>query len=341
MICPEGVWAAGWGGGAVEVSVEWSLPGYEIGSVLGRGGFATVYRARQVSLGRNVAIKVLDAPLTSVGDQRRFDREKEALGHLSGHPHIVDVHDAGLTGEGRPFLVMRLYRGGTLAQRLTRRGRLPVAEVCDVTAKVAAALDHAHAAGVIHRDVKPANILLDEHDQPALTDFGIAGILHPDDGDGADGGRSLTGSTMFMTYAYAAPEIINGDRGSVASDVYALAASVYELLTGTPAFTVKAPADVLAVLDRLPPPITTAGVPAAVSEVVLAGMAKTPTARPASAGAFAAALAAAAAPPPVDPPTVEAPTRAAPPEARHGSPHSHPHPAQTVPAAPWPEPPRS
>ena len=281
----------------VKWSVGWSLPGYGIGPVLGRGGFATVYRARQASLGRDVAIKVLDASLTSVGDQRRFDRERETLGRLSGHPHIVDVHDAGLTGEGRPFLVMRLYLGGTLAQRLARLGRLPVVEVCEVVTRVAAALDHAHATGVIHRDVKPANILLDEHGQPALTDFGIAGILHPD-GDDEAGGESLTHSTMFMTYAYAAPEIINGQRGSVASDVYALAASAYELLTGGPAFTVKAPADVLAVLDRPPPPIEVLDVPAAVSAVVLAGMAKTPTARPATAGTFAAALAAAAAPRP-------------------------------------------
>ena len=268
------------------------MPGYELGPALGRGGFATVYRARQLSLGRDVAVKILSTSLTTAGDRRRFDREREALGLLSGHPHIVDVHDAGLTAEAQhPFLVMRLYPGGTLAQRLEQQGRLPLGEVCTVLTKVAAALDHAHAAGVIHRDVKPANILLDQNGQPALTDFGIAGILRGDDEDGDEG---FTQSTMALTYAYAAPEIIHGHRGSVTSDVYALAATAYELLTGAPAFTVRAPADLLAVLDRPPTPITAPGVPPVVSDVVLAGLAKAPAERPTSAGAFATTLVAAA-----------------------------------------------
>lgn len=271
----------------------WSVPGYELGPVLGQGGFATVYRARQLSLGRYVAVKILSTSLASAGDRRRFDREREALGRLSLHPFIVDVHDAGVTAEAQhPFLVMRLYPGGTLAGRLRREGRLPLGEVCDVVAKVAAALDHAHAARVIHRDVKPANVLLDEGGQPALTDFGIAGILR-DDGEG-DGGDGLTRSTMALTYAYAAPEIVNGQRGSVATDVYALAATAYELLTGAVPFTVRSPADLLAVLDAAPAPITVPGVPPAAGDVVMAGLAKDPAARPPTAGTFAAALAAAA-----------------------------------------------
>lgn len=267
----------------------WSLPGYTFGSVLGQGGFATVYRAWQVSLGREVAIKVLVASLVAAGDRRRFDRERQILGQLSGHRHIADVHDAGLTGEGHPYLVMRLYPGGTLAQRLHHQGRLPLAEVCDLVGKVAAALDHAHAAGVIHRDVKPANVLLDENGQPALTDFGIAGFSRPA-ADGGSGSGSVAQSTMTLTYTYAAPEIINGQRGSVASDVYALAATTYELLTGTPAFPVRAAADLLVILNHPPAPITAPGVPPVVSNVVMAGMAKTPQQRPASAGTFATAL---------------------------------------------------
>ena len=263
----------------------WSLPGYQLGQVLGRGGFAIVYRARQLSLGRDVAIKVLTTDLASEGDRRRFERERQALALLSPHPGVVDVIDAGVTAERRPFVVMRLYPGGTLSDRLAREGRLPVGEVIAIVARLADALDAAHAIGVIHRDVKPQNVLLTETGAPVLADFGIAGML-----EGPDDGSST--STSFFTITHVAPEILDQRRYSIASDVYALASTTYQLLAGVPAFNPTDPRIATLILDTPPPPITVPGVPQHVARTVLAALAKDPAARPPSAGAFAAALAA-------------------------------------------------
>jgi WD40 repeat protein len=261
----------------------WSLPGFQIGPVLGRGGFSVVYLARQLSLGRDVAIKVLTADLLSEGDRRRFERERLSLARLSGHPYVVDVIDAGVTLERRPFVVMRLYSGGTLAELLARQGRLSAWEVTDVVAKLASALDAAHAIGVIHRDVKPQNCLLTESGEPALADFGISGILDP----GLEGSHTSTG---FFTLAHVAPEILEQHRYSVASDVYALASTAYQLLTGRVAFDPGDPRVGGLILDTPPPPIEVPGVPPGVAGVVIAAMAKDPAMRPPTAGAFAAAL---------------------------------------------------
>ena len=266
----------------------WSLPGYRVGQVLGRGGFSVVYQARQLSLGRDVAIKVLTTDLATEGDRRRFDREREALARLSPHPNVVDVIDAGMTAERRPFVVMRLYSGGTLADRLFHQGRLPVAEVTALVTKVASALDAAHSIGVIHRDVKPQNVLLTETGEPVLADFGIASILD------TDRDRSGT-STAFFTLAHVAPEILEHHHYSVASDVYALASSSYQLLTGHSAFDPNDPRVGALIMDTPPPPIKDPGVPSSVADVVLAAMAKSPARRPPSAGSFAAGLAAAVA----------------------------------------------
>ncbi|MEJ2578548.1 MAG: serine/threonine-protein kinase, partial [Kineosporiaceae bacterium] len=187
---------------------EWSLPGYRIGAVLGRGGFATVYRAHQLSLGRDVAIKVLTADLATDSDRRRFDREREALARLSPHPHVVDVFDAGITPERRPYLVMRLYPGGSLADRLAERGHLPVDEVVEVITRLAAALDAAHEIGTLHRDVKPQNVLITETGDPVLADFGIAGLVDPDP-------EPSHASTAFFSLAHVAPEILDTRRYSV------------------------------------------------------------------------------------------------------------------------------
>lgn len=262
---------------------EWSLPGYRIGPVLGRGGFATVYRAHQLSLGRDVAMKVLTADLAAEGDSQRFSRERRALAALSPHPHVADVFDAGITPERHPYLVMRLYPGGSLADRLARLGRLPVAEVVDVVTKLASALDAVHAVGMLHRDVKPQNVLLTETGEPVLSDFGIAGVLE----SGNDCPRT---STTFFSFAHVAPEILEDRRYSVASDVYALASTTYQLLTGAPAFDPDDPRLCSLILDTRPPPLTVPGVPARVADAVHAGMAKDPTDRPATASAFAAAL---------------------------------------------------
>jgi WD40 repeat protein/serine/threonine protein kinase len=321
----------------------WSLPGYRLGQILGRGGFAIVYRARQLSLGRDVAIKVLTTDLASEGDRRRFERERQTLARLSPHPGVVDVIDAGVTAERRPFVVMRLYPGGTLADRLARQGRLPVAEVIAVVTRLAGALDAAHAIGVIHRDVKPQNVLLTETGEPVLADFGIAGILEAD----RDG---LPTSTSFFTVAHVAPEILDQRRYSIASDVYALASTAYQLLTGFTAFDPNDPRIASLILDTAPPPITLAEVPPHVARTVLVGMAKDPAARPPTAGAFAAALAAGPTVPtdvagtvPVDrSPTLPVSAPAATPGPQPVSPGAPPPrpmaPAPTAPAPTAPEP---
>src|SRR4051794_17043046 len=183
-------------------SESWSLPGYRIGPVLGRGGFATVYEAEQESLNRSLAVKVLAVDLVSESDRRRFDRERELLTRLGEHPHVVDLVDAGVS-RGRPFLVMRLYRRGTLAGRLQQVGPLPLDEVVATITKLASALDAAHALGVLHRDVKPENVLLTESGEPVLADFGIAAVVDPD-------GHATRGqnSTTFFSVSHSAPEVL-------------------------------------------------------------------------------------------------------------------------------------
>jgi serine/threonine-protein kinase PknK len=263
---------------------QWSLPGYRIGPVLGRGGFAIVYRAEQVSLGRDVAVKVLTTDLSSEGDLRRFERERQALVRLSPHPHVVDVIDAGVTAERRPFVVMRHYPGGTLAQRAALHGPLPVAETVQVVSKIADALDAAHALGVVHGDVKPQNVLLDERGEPVLADFGIARLLDASREDHHT-------STVFFTPAHVAPEVLQRRRAGVASDVYSLASTTYQLLAGRPAFDPEDPRIATHILDSPPPPIARPEVSAELADFVVGAMAKDPAARPATAGAFATGLA--------------------------------------------------
>src|SRR4051794_7928294 len=151
-----------------------SLQGYDIVETLGRGGFGTVFRARQVAVGREVALKIDGRVLATERDQRRFMREVTAAGRLSGHPHVVAVYDAGVLADGRPYMVMELCPGGSLGDRLTAQGPFPVAEVRDIGVKIADALAAAHAGGVLHRDLKPANLMINQYGLVALADFGLA-----------------------------------------------------------------------------------------------------------------------------------------------------------------------
>jgi serine/threonine protein kinase len=201
-----------------------TVPGLTGLEVLARGGYATVYLARQESVGRPVAVKVEHRALVDEDDQRRFLREAQAAGEMSGHPHVVDLFDAGVTAEGHPFLIMELC-AGTYADRMTKAPLGPV-EVRDVGVKVADALADAHALGVLHRDVKPANILQSRFGEPSLADFGLAVLAETRD-------QSL--ALDVLTPAYAPPEMFrHGTAPSAAADVYALAASLYAMLRGAP-----------------------------------------------------------------------------------------------------------
>jgi serine/threonine-protein kinase len=198
------------------------LGGFEIVDALGHGGFATVYRARQVRLGRDVALKVLDPVLARTGDiARRFEREGWAAAGLD-HPAIVPVYEAG-EEDGHWYLAMRLIDGMSLAEHLATRVPLTARETVALLTSVAAALDHAHERGLLHRDVKPANIML-EGERVFLGDFGIAATAQ-------SVGNYTVGA--IGTGSYMAPEQARPDEGAqVASDLYSLGCVAFECITG-------------------------------------------------------------------------------------------------------------
>ena len=202
------------------------IPGYQVGGVLGSGGFATVYRCWQLRVGREVAVKVDNRVLLSERDRRRFVREVTAAGRLSGHPHVIDVYDAGTLADGRPYLVMELCPAGSLADALHRDGPMSPAQVRDIGIRISDALAAAHAAGVLHRDIKPANILVNRYGLVGLSDFGLASIMAAGDQQSA--------SREALTPAFAPPEAFRGDEPTVAGDIYSLVATLYALLAGRP-----------------------------------------------------------------------------------------------------------
>jgi tetratricopeptide (TPR) repeat protein/predicted Ser/Thr protein kinase len=206
-----------------------NLGHYEVQGELGRGGMGVVYRALDPILRREVAIKVLQAASVDAEAMARFQREAQTASTLR-HDGIVPVHAAGLE-RGRPYLVMDLVRGESLREVVRREGPLPEERAATLVRDVARALQHAHERGVLHRDVKPENVLLDQAGRPRLTDFGLASIL-------GDSGRLTRDGEVVGTPCYMAPEQALGDRGQVGpwSDVYGLGAVLYELLTGQPPF---------------------------------------------------------------------------------------------------------
>nr|WP_062333091.1 serine/threonine-protein kinase [Herbidospora sakaeratensis] len=204
------------------------VQGYEVLGILGQGGFGIVYRARQLAVGREVALKIDNRVLVNDRDRRRFMREVTSAGALSGHPNVADVYDAGVLGDGRPFMVLELCPGGSLADRLKDRGPFSVREVRDIGIKISDAVAAAHANGVLHRDIKPANILMNGYGQVALSDFGLATM--PSKGEGAE----LSVTRESLTPAYAPPEAFELVEPTAQGDVYSLAATFYALLNGRP-----------------------------------------------------------------------------------------------------------
>jgi tRNA A-37 threonylcarbamoyl transferase component Bud32 len=202
------------------------LPGLSDLTPLGQGGFATVYRARQVQLNRDVAVKIDNRVLRTERDRRRFLREAHAAARLSGHPHVVSVHDADFTPQGTPYLVMELCTGGSLADVVRRDGPLPADRVRQLGVQLADALAAAHAENVLHRDIKPGNILLDRYGTVKLADFGLAALLD------AEGSSTVTRDALSPSYA--PPEAFAMAQPTPAADVYALAATLYDLLAGKP-----------------------------------------------------------------------------------------------------------
>ena len=210
------------------------IGGFEIVGVIGRGAFATVFRARQLRLGRDVALKILDPTLAR--DSRaaaRFEREGWAAAGLD-HPSIVPVYEAG-EDDGVYYLAMRLVPGTSLADEIERASTFPIDRTAPVVRSVGEALDHAHARGVLHRDVKPGNILL-EDDRVWLTDFGIAATAH-------DLSTYTTGAVG--TALYMAPEQSTAGGADERSDLYGLGCVAFECVTGRPPFSGAAVAELL------------------------------------------------------------------------------------------------
>jgi hypothetical protein len=238
---------------------------------IGRGGFAVVYRAFQPEFGRTVAVKVIEpgADKTGLG---RFDRERVAMGALSAHPNIVTVFDAGVTPDGSAYLLMEYMPDGSLDKRVERSGPLPWAEVLDIGIRMAGALHTAHEADILHRDVKPANILVSSYGEACLSDFGLARLRDS---------QSSTGVTA--TVMHAPPEILDGKPALVASDIYSLGSTLFTLVTGSAPFEEPPAESVLALVTRIArapvPDLRPAGVPAGLCSVIERALDKDPARR--------------------------------------------------------------
>jgi hypothetical protein len=257
--------------------------GFRVEGLLGRGGMGTVYEATQVALGRQVALKLLDDRLAGDSDfAARFRREGEAQAQLD-HPHVVPVYEAGESEHGL-YLAMRLVPGVSLSVLLAG-GELTAARAVGLIGQVADALDAAHAAGLIHRDVKPHNILVEGGDNALLADFGLAKSVAQ---SGITGGGSLLG-----TVAYLAPEVIAGAEAGPAADRYALAAVLFECMTGNVPFPRASTAAVLHAHTTEPPPRVGARrseLPGALDNVFAKALAKDPRERPSTARAMVDAV---------------------------------------------------
>ena len=263
---------------------------YTIERELGRGGMATVFLATDAKFARRVAIKVLDRELAAVLGGERFHREIQIATHLT-HPNILPVYDSG-EADGRLFYVMPFVEGESLQQRINREHQLGIDEAVRITCEIASALAHAHAAGFVHRDIKPGNILL-ESGHAVVADFGIARAI-----TSVAGADTLTRTGMSLgTPAYMSPEQALGDRRiDGRADQYALACVAYEMLTGQPPFQAPTAQALIArhIADDAPL-ITTVrhAVPDEVEDVILRGLEKVPADRFATVQEFGDALAAA------------------------------------------------
>ena len=260
---------------------------YEVQDFLGQGAMGLVYRAYHRDLERTGAVKVMQAISPDADTVARFRHEAQAIAQLR-HPNIVNVYDFG-DYQGTPYMIVEYVPGGSLAGRMAQ-GRLDRATTMKYLRGIAAGLDYAHAHGIVHRDVKPANVLLTAEDAPVLADFGLAKLLQ------GSSLKSMTGVTTG-TPAYMAPEQVTGGKIGPAADRYSLATIAYEMVTGV------IPFDGLALMELLyaqvhrdadSPSSRNPSLPAAVDSVIMRGLAKDPAARWESCTAFVDALDAAA-----------------------------------------------
>jgi len=285
------------------------LGSYQILEPIGQGGMATVYKAMQPAMNRTVAVKILTAQMASNATfQARFKQEAQMIASLE-HPHILPVFDLG-EQDGLVYIAMRFMGFGTVQARMAS-GPVPLRDIARWIEQVASALDYAHQRGVVHRDVKPSNVLLDSQNNAFLADFGIAKWM--------EGSIQLTGSAVIGTPQYMSPEQGQGLKIDGRSDEYSLAVMAYEMITGQPPFQAETPLAI--VLKHVtepvtPPSLLNARVPQAISDVIVKALNKEPSDRYLTTMAFAEALSAAIVSAPV-PGTAQLPASAVPTEQVH------------------------
>jgi tRNA A-37 threonylcarbamoyl transferase component Bud32 len=270
----------------VDRRIDTEVGGYRILEAIGQGGTSVVYRAEHVRLGRTAALKLLTPRLGESDFRDRFLRESKLAASLD-HPNIVPVYDAGEVDDVL-YIAMACVDGSDLKALLVEEGRLPLRRALRIVSQIASALDAAHARGLVHRDVKPANILVGPNDRALLSDFGVVKEL-------TSGGSTRTGS-FVGTIEYCAPEQIEGRDVDQRADVYALACVFYECVVGTSPFHRSSDVAILnAHLHAAPPRLTKAApdLPSDLEAVLSKALSKSPLDRYASCGEFVAAVRAA------------------------------------------------
>ncbi|MFE5790393.1 protein kinase domain-containing protein [Rhodococcus erythropolis] len=256
---------------------ELILSGFEDVVEIGRGGFGTVYRCLQTELNRTAAVKVLTAELNEE-NRARFLREQRAMGTLCGHPNIVNVLQIGTTVSDRPYIVMQYHSKGSLDARIRLAGPLSLEQALRFGVEISGALETGHRRGILHRDVKPANILLTDYGDTALADFGIARIPHS---------FETTNGEITASPAFAAPEVLTGDPPTPSTDVYGLGATLFSALTGRAPFERRSGEQVVAQFVRMTTQLATDlredGIPDDVSRAIEHAMSPNPQDRPSAA----------------------------------------------------------
>lgn len=260
------------------------LPGFSFVHILGSGGFADVFLYEQNMPRRQVAVKVMLSEIVNDQVREMFQAEANLMAQLSSHPSILTVYQAGVSSDGRPYLVMELCSPG-LSDRY-RRERIPVANVLQIAVKIGSAVESAHRAGVLHRDIKPSNILVTAYGHPVLSDFGIASTLSE------TGHREAVG----MSIPWSAPEVLMDETsGTVTSEVWSLAATIYSLIAGRSPFEIPGESnkstDLISRINRAKPqPIGRSDVPASLEALLAKAMSRKPELRPASVMEFIRSL---------------------------------------------------